>query len=286
MSSILQQLEESLSSMGWGRYQSYLFWLCGLVLPTQGWAADMMWVMLVAIVMNEIGEDWGLSDFTLSLYAMSQSTGVFLGSYFWGYMSDKYGRMFSFKKTLLLCGVGGCVAACSVDFPMLCVMAFVVGMGIGGDIAVDGTVFIEFCPKSQRHMLTLMSVVCVLGSIFVPALALGLTVLLKKGIWRWMVFTVSVLNLIFGLMRWKCLETPHFYVTQGRVESANAVLRKLANINHCSYENIHLEDEEFPRYNQEFLQLPRNIGVKRQLNRLFNSSIRMTTVWFILVSTK
>ena len=157
--SSLQQLELSLASMGWGRYHTFLFWVCGLVLLTQGWASDMMWVMLVAVVMNEVSSEWGLSDVVLSLYAMSQSAGVFLGSYFWGYMSDRCGRMYAFKKTLLLCGIGGIVAAFSVNFAMLCVLAFVVGLGIGGDISVDGTVFIEFCPKSDRHMLTLMSFV-------------------------------------------------------------------------------------------------------------------------------
>jgi len=247
----------------------------------------MMWVMLVAVVINDAGAEWGLSDFMVSLYAMSQSAGVFLGSYFWGYMSDKYGRMFSFKKTLFLCGVTGCIAAFSYDFPMLCVLAFIVGIGIGGDISVDGTVFIEFCPKADRHMLTLMSFVCVLGSILVPAVAFVYTVATNSDYWTWRytMVTVSVLNLVFGLLRWKCMETPHFYVTQGKLESANAILRRLSDINKKPLALIPVE-EDTTTLMHEYLSDTGNIGVSRQLQRLFKSKVRNTTLWFMMVGTK
>lgn len=243
----------------------------------------MMWVMLVSVVINETASEWGLSDLTLSLYAMSQSIGVFLGSYFWGYMSDKYGRMFSFKKTLLLCGVAGCVAALSYDFPMLCALAFVVGLGIGGDISVDGTVFIEFCPKSDRHMLTLMSFVCVLGSILVPAVALLYTVTTHSyWTWRYTMGTVAVLNLIFGGLRWKCMETPHFYVTQGKIDRANDILRRVSDLNRKSPVQIPSAEEE-ETMSRSFLNMTGRIEVSRQLQRLFKSNVRSTTIWFIWV---
>jgi MFS family permease len=244
----------------------------------------MMWVMLVSVVINEAGAEWGLSTIELSLYAMSQSVGVFLGSYFWGYMSDKYGRMFSFKKTLILCGVAGCIASFSYDFPMLCVLAFIVGIGIGGDISVDGTVFIEFCPKADRHMLTLMSFVCVLGSILVPALAFVYTVVTNSDNWTWRytMVTVSALNLVFGVLRLKCMETPHFYVTHGKVECANEVLRKLSAINKKPLALIPTE-EDSATLMHDYQSDAASIGVSRQLQRLFKSKVRNTTLWFMLV---
>ena len=240
----------------------------------------MMWLMLVSIVLNELS-DWGLSDFSLSLYAMSQSAGVFLGSYFWGSMADKRGRMFAFKNTLLVCGLGGCVAACSVNFRMLCFMAFVVGIGVGGDLAVDGTVFIEFCPKSDRHMLTLMSAVCVLGSMLVPALAYAYTILGLTSTWRWVMLTVSVLNLGFALMRRKALETPHYYLARGDVESTNAILEQLSLCNNCTVASLPVELQQC---HQTLLLQPKPfLSLKRQMARLFSSRLRGTTLCFLLI---
>lgn len=276
----MQQLEQILGSMGWGRYHTYLFWACGFVSAKQGWAADMMWLMLASVVINEVGGPWGLSDFELSLYAMSQSAGVFIGSYFWGYMADRRGRMFAFKKTLVLCGLGGCVAAASVNFEMLCLMAFLVGIGVGGDLAVDGTVFIEFCPKGERHMLTLMSAVCVLGSMLVPALAYAYTMLGLSSTWRWVMGTVSLLNLIFAVMRRKSLETPHFYLAQGRVEAANEVLEQLSAYNNSQPSTLPMELQSSC---QTLFEPKPQVSLRAQVNRLFSYRLRNTTIYFLLI---
>lgn len=276
----MQQLEQLLGSMGWGRYHSYLFWACGFVSARQGWAADMMWLMLVSVVLNEVGGPWELSDFHLSLYAMSQSAGVFIGSYFWGCMADRRGRMFAFKKTLMLCGFGGCVASLSVNFTMLCVLAFLVGIGVGGDLAVDGVVFIEFCPKSERHMLTLMSAVCVLGSMLVPALAYAYTMMGLGSTWRWVMGTVSLLNLVFAAMRWKALETPHFYLAGGRVEAANQVLEQLSAYNGSTLSSLPLELQPCC---QTLMEPRPEVSLRRQVKRLFSCRLRSTTICFLLI---
>jgi MFS family permease len=103
-----------------------------------------MWLLLSAIYISELPGAWGLSETEAGLTATIMMCGFLIGAYIWGYTSDKYGRLFSFRKTLLISGLAAVGATCSVDLPMLLVFCFIAGIGIGGDVPVDGSVFIEF----------------------------------------------------------------------------------------------------------------------------------------------
>ena len=52
---------------------------------------------------------------------------------------------------------GGLIAVFSYWYWMLLVACFVLGMGVGGEIAVGGTVYSEFCPNSKLWTLVLLA---------------------------------------------------------------------------------------------------------------------------------
>lgn len=52
------------------------------------------------------------------------------------------------------------------------IMAFFIGIGIGGTIAGDGTVFVEYCPEDNRRVLVIMSVLCSVAASFAAVMAL------------------------------------------------------------------------------------------------------------------
>jgi MFS family permease len=103
-----------------------------------------MWILLGTVLINECGGAWGLSETEAGLIVTTLMLGFLIGSYMWGFLSDKYGRMFSFRKTLLLAAVCGIGVAASVNLPMLLAFALFAGIGVGGDLTVDGAVFVEF----------------------------------------------------------------------------------------------------------------------------------------------
>jgi MFS family permease len=141
LSLLIFRCDDLIDSIGWGKYNTIVFWICGL-----GWAADNMWILLGTVLINEVGSDWNLSETEAGLIVTTMMFGFLIGSYMWGFLSDKYGRIFSFRKTLLLSGVCGIGVAASVNLPMLLIFALGAGIGVGGDLTVDGSVFVEFCP--------------------------------------------------------------------------------------------------------------------------------------------
>ena len=45
--------------------------------------------------------------------------GQLVGSFVWGYIADKYGRVFTIRKTMLLGIIAGILVAFSVDLAMM-----------------------------------------------------------------------------------------------------------------------------------------------------------------------
>jgi MFS family permease len=154
LENLIARCDHHLSSIGWGRYHTILFWICGF-----GWAADNMWLLLSAIFISELPTAWDLSETEAGLTAIIMMLGFLIGAYVWGYTSDVYGRMYSFRKTLLIAAFAAFGAAASVNLTMLLAFCLVAGFGIGGDVPVDGSVFIEFCPESERWRMTALGAI-------------------------------------------------------------------------------------------------------------------------------
>jgi MFS family permease len=82
----------------------------------------------------------------LSLIGFSLTTGLFLGAILWSFLCDRYGRVYTFKKTLVISMIGTVLIAVSVNLAMLCVAFFLLGFGCGGDLVITACIFLENCP--------------------------------------------------------------------------------------------------------------------------------------------
>lgn len=197
-----------------------------------------MWLLLSTVLINELPGAWGINEIESGLIGTILMVGFLVGAYIWGYTSDKYGRMFSFRKTLLLAGVAAIGAALSVNLPMLLVFCFFAGVGIGGDVPVDGAVFIEFCPVAYRNTMVALSAVCAMGAVIIPLFAYIFVVADLPDVWKLVTAINCVFNLLFWLPRLWVKETPKFLATKGRWDEAEEVLRQVARINKKEFVEI------------------------------------------------
>mmetsp|Transcript_3667 Transcript_3667/g.7860 ORF Transcript_3667/g.7860 Transcript_3667/m.7860 type:complete len:429 (+) Transcript_3667:148-1434(+) len=181
--------------------------------------------------MRQVGKDWDLADTAQSFIPLSLGLGVFIGTISSGYLIDRYGRMFVFKKTLLLSGFVGLAAAFSYDLSMLCLLFFGMGVGLGGDIMTVSATYIEHCPTQYRYTLNLLNVLCAVGAAFPLALALLLIAVGAPYMWRFVVGGLSVICLIVCVVRLKMFETPIYYFSCRQVDKAFEVLDKIARMN-------------------------------------------------------
>jgi len=92
--------------------------------------------------------------------------GMGIGSVSWGFMSDTFGRRFTFNSTLLITGVFGILISLGPTWAITALLFALMGFGVGGNLPVDGALFLEFLPTADTRLLTLLSAWWPAGQLF------------------------------------------------------------------------------------------------------------------------
>ena len=79
--------------------------------------------------------------------------------------SDIIGRRIAWNATLVISGIFGVAAGAAPTFVIFCAMIACIGFGVGGNLPVDGALFLEFLPGSHQYLLTLMSLFWAIGQV-------------------------------------------------------------------------------------------------------------------------
>lgn len=186
----------------------------------------------VGIVGPLLKEQWGLTPTNIGL--LNTITFVFaaIGRIGSGAIADRYGRRVMLSVDLLLFTLGAGICASASGLGMMAVGRAVVGLGLGGEIAIAVTMLAEFCSSKFRG--TAVGLVNVgaggLGNFLAPAFGLLIFTLFPgDNAWRWLFVALMVPALLGAFYRRFIPETPRFLVAQGRIQEANAVLSRLAS---------------------------------------------------------
>jgi MFS family permease len=135
-----------------GRYQRELFILCGF-----GWFADNLWLQGLALSLPSLSTEFGLSETSVRYTTMILYFGMAFGSVGWGLLSDILGRRITFNSTLFITGFFGVLIALGPTWPVTAFLFAAMGLGVGGNLPVDGALFLEFLPRADNKLLTLLS---------------------------------------------------------------------------------------------------------------------------------
>ncbi|KAJ2554523.1 hypothetical protein IWW35_001232 [Coemansia sp. RSA 1878] len=235
------ELNRMISNIGFGRYQRRVLALCGL-----GWTADNAWMQCTACILPRVQRHYGVSNSKIGLMSSSMFLGLMCGALVWGPVSDRFGRLIPYKWTLVVSATFGLLASASPSFPFLCVCLFGLGSGVGGNMPVDGAIFLEFIPREKRHLLTMLSVFFSVGSVVTSAVALALLppfscpdagtcdVSTQNNGWRYLLVTMSLLTIVMVVLRngwFRLYETPKFLLQNKRRADVVMVLKKVATFN-------------------------------------------------------
>ncbi|KAI8854586.1 major facilitator superfamily domain-containing protein [Chytridium lagenaria] len=236
-------VSDCIERIGMGAYQWKLFILCGF-----GWLADNMWLQGISVAIPGLQRDFDVPDAWMGLGTSSAFIGMMLGAAFWGPVSDTIGRKPAFTMTLLITVAFGGLASGASTFGWYCVMLVGMGIGVGGNLPVDGALFLEFVPPSHQNLLTLLSLFWPAGQLVASTAAWWLIPtascppmpspcpdpLINNRGWRRLLLFLSILTFIMLILRVVCfrmLESPKFLVARGRYREAVEVLRRLAEEN-------------------------------------------------------
>ncbi len=189
---------------------------------------------------------------TLSLYI-----GLIIGASVWGILMDVVGRRLSFNATLFLAGVFGIAGGAAPSFAGLGGLLAALGVGLGGNLPVDGALFLEFIPAGSQYLLTLLSVFWSVGQLIASLIAWAFIANYSCGEnesnvasaladgsvpcnpannkgWRYSFYTFGAITMVCFIARFfifRLPESPKYLLAKGRVHDAVEVMRDIARRN-------------------------------------------------------
>ncbi|POR31849.1 Putative MFS-type transporter PB1E7.08c [Tolypocladium paradoxum] len=220
-------INKAIQDIGMGRYNWQLFILCGF-----GWFADNLWLQGVSLCLPSLSAEFGVSEKTVRYTTSACFLGLSAGSIIWGIGSDILGRRIAFNLTLLITSVCGIMAAYAQSWGGVCVFFAALGFGVGGNLPVDGALFLEFLPDASSALLTLLSVWWPVGQLASSLVAWYCMANwpVEQG-WRYFIVTIGIVTFAMFIVRFfifHLFESPKFLVNKGRQAEAVAVVHGIA----------------------------------------------------------
>lgn len=230
--------DEVLDIVGFGRTTLHIFIASSMVMM-----AVLNETMGISIIIPASQCDLSLSSTDKGILTGVSFAGIIVSSHFWGYMADTKGRRSTLIVSLLLTALCALVSGLSINFTMMAVTRFLVGVFISAPSATVFAYLGEFFKTVNRTMvITYASVAVGLSAVFTAttgwyllsfewSLALPFTDLMLRP-WRFLFFVYTLPTLIGAFWLMALPESPKFYLSRGRESEAFAILVRLYLENH------------------------------------------------------
>ncbi|GIP23962.1 MFS transporter [Paenibacillus sp. J22TS3] len=114
------------------------------------WMFDAMDVGILSFIIAALTVSWHLTPGQVGLLGSINSIGMVFGAAFAGYFADRYGRKNVLLWTLLIFSAASGLSALAASFTVLCILRFISGVGLGGELPVASTLVSESMPAEER----------------------------------------------------------------------------------------------------------------------------------------
>jgi putative MFS transporter len=209
-----------LDRMPIGRFHYRIMWLIGIGMFFDGFDIYVAGAVLASTLksgFSTLGQN--------ALFISATFFGMMLGSFFTGFLGDRYGRRFTYQVNLLVFGLASLAAAFAPNMIGLIALRFVMGLGLGAENVVGYSTLTEFVPaRSRGRWLGIMAVFVVTG---LPAASLLGYLLIPTLGWRVMFIVGGLGALIVWYLRKGLPESPRWLESVGRNLEADALLRTI-----------------------------------------------------------
>src|SRR6266702_5890952 len=167
----------------------------------------------------------GIGAFVAATFA-----GLFVGTFFLGFLADRFGRRLIFTWALLGYTAASVAMACQTTSSGVLLWRFIAGIGIGVEIVTIDAYITELVPSWMRGRAFAVNQAVMFTAVpVVAALAWWLVPLSPYGIdgWRWVVLIGAAGSMVIWILRLYVPESPLWLARHGRTEQAARILTML-----------------------------------------------------------
>jgi MFS transporter, putative metabolite:H+ symporter len=188
---------------------------------------DTYEVLLAGTLSTTLEKQFLLTENSVKAVLASAFVGQFLGAILLGRVADRFGRRRMFLVNLAVYSVFSLVGGLAPNVWLLIVARFLVGVGLGAELALADTYLSDLMPARARGRL--ISYAYTIGFLGVPAagfLARWLVPLSPLGVagWRWLFFIGALGALLVWALRFFLPESPRWLESVGQGAAADAAM--------------------------------------------------------------
>lgn len=193
-----------------------------------GWVLDGYVLGIIGVAMVQFSAALDLNSFWQGMIAASALIGIFCGGFLGGVLTGHLGRqkLYFFGPTIfVLCSLAQFWADSGM---MLFICRFLIGIGVGFEYPVAGSLLVEFMPRKHRGpRLAMLTILWFAGAAL--AYIVG-NILLERGgedAWRLVLASPAAIGVVLVLLRIGTPESPRWLLSKGRTAEAESVIRKV-----------------------------------------------------------
>lgn len=176
--------------------------------------------------------DWNITTVHISLLNTVTFISVAIGRLLCGYLADRVGRKSMLMINLAVFSVGSVLCAIAPNYAFLAGSRALVGLGLGGEIAIAVVLISEFFGRKSRGtaVATVNVMAAGFGNVLAPLVGIAIFAAFAgdPNRWRWVFALLAVPAVFILFLRRYVPETPRYLLSKGRVQEASYVLDRLA----------------------------------------------------------
>jgi MFS transporter, putative metabolite:H+ symporter len=181
--------------------------------------------MTIAYIMPALIAAWKLKAVDISFMISTGYVGQIAGALFFGWLSERKGRMAALQWSVAVMSAFSLLCALSWDYNSLFVFRFIQGIGLGGEVPVAAAYINEiFKAKGRGRFVVLYEYLFIVGMFAASLLAL---LMVPKLGWQSMFVLGTLPAVLIIFMRRGLPESPRWLATHGRMEEAEKVVARI-----------------------------------------------------------